>query len=121
MSIEEKDIEEVAFIVYDAIFQNKETVEIRDSSYILTKTSRSKVKYVNFEGYTFIISGVFIITLIIWMSREGPKMREKLENKLEQSIKKDKLFSRIRSFSFLLSWIISSPISSAMSAANGGY
>ncbi len=46
-----------------------------------------------FEGATFIISGIFIITLILWVSKEGPKMREILEEKLELSIEKQKLVS----------------------------
>ncbi len=46
-----------------------------------------------FEGYTFIISGIFIITLILWMSREGPKMRVHLEEKIAQSIERGKIFS----------------------------
>ncbi len=46
-----------------------------------------------FEGFTFILSGVFIITLIIWMSKEGPKMKEHLEDKVEKSIQKDKGFT----------------------------
>ena len=46
-----------------------------------------------FEGTTFIISGIFIITLVIWVSKEGPKMRENLEGKLEESIKTQKVFS----------------------------
>jgi len=46
-----------------------------------------------FEGYTFIISGVFIITLIFWVSKEGPRMRAHLEEKVEQSIKANKIFS----------------------------
>ena len=46
-----------------------------------------------FEGFTFIISGIFIITLILWVSKEGPKMKEFLEEKIEQSIQKEKVFS----------------------------
>lgn len=46
-----------------------------------------------FEGFTFIISGIFIITLIFWMSKEGPKIRKHLEEKVEQSIQKDKVLS----------------------------
>ncbi|MFX1593231.1 MAG: FTR1 family protein [Promethearchaeota archaeon] len=46
-----------------------------------------------FEGYTFIISGIFIITLIFWVSKEGPKMRAYLEEKVEESIKANKIFS----------------------------
>jgi len=46
-----------------------------------------------FEGTTFIISGIFILTLVLWVSKEGPKMRESLEGKLEKSIKTQKIFS----------------------------
>lgn len=46
-----------------------------------------------FEGYTFIISGIFIVTLILWMSKEGPRMRAHLEAKVEKSIQKQKLLS----------------------------
>ena len=46
-----------------------------------------------FEGTTFIISGIFILTLVLWVSKEGPKMRENLEGKVEDSIKTQKVFS----------------------------
>ena len=46
-----------------------------------------------FEGFTFIISGFFIITLILWMSKEGPKMKGHIEEKIEKSIQTKKLFS----------------------------
>ncbi|MFW9902231.1 MAG: FTR1 family protein [Candidatus Thorarchaeota archaeon] len=46
-----------------------------------------------FEGFTFIISGIFIITLILWISKEGPKMRVYLEEKVEESIDTQKVFS----------------------------
>ncbi|MBA7670899.1 hypothetical protein ES703_79046 [subsurface metagenome] len=46
-----------------------------------------------FEGTTFIISGIFIVTLVLWVSKEGPKIRESLEGKLEESIEKQKAFS----------------------------
>jgi high-affinity iron transporter len=46
-----------------------------------------------FEGFTFIISGIFIITLILWVSKEGPKMKANLEKKVEESIEKQKVFS----------------------------
>jgi len=48
-----------------------------------------------FEGYTFVISGIFIITLILWISKEGSKMRETLDEKVEQSITTGKSFSII--------------------------
>ena len=46
-----------------------------------------------FEGTTFIISGIFILTLVLWVSKEGPKMRENLEGKVDESIKAQKVFS----------------------------
>ena len=56
-----------------------------------------------FEGLTFIISGIFIVTLVLWVSKEGPKMRQTLEKKVEQSIQKDKLLSiTILSFVIIL-------------------
>jgi len=46
-----------------------------------------------FEGTTFIISGIFILTLVLWVSKEGSKMRENLEGMVEDSIKTQKVFS----------------------------
>ena len=46
-----------------------------------------------FEGITFIVSGIFILTLVLWVSKEGSKMRENLEGMVEDSIKTQKVFS----------------------------
>lgn len=46
-----------------------------------------------FEGFTFITSGLLIITLVVWMSREGPKIKKKLEDKIENSIKTGEILS----------------------------
>ncbi|NVM18435.1 MAG: FTR1 family protein [Candidatus Lokiarchaeota archaeon] len=46
-----------------------------------------------FEGTTFIISGIFILTLVLWVSKEGPKMKQNLEGRVENSIKTQKVFS----------------------------
>lgn len=46
-----------------------------------------------FEGYTFVISGILIVTLILWMSKEGPKMKHYIEEKVENSIQTQKLLS----------------------------
>jgi high-affinity iron transporter len=54
-----------------------------------------------FEGFTFVISGIFIITLVLWVSKEGPKMREHLEEKVEQSIDHQKMFS-ITTLTFII-------------------
>ena len=46
-----------------------------------------------FEGFTFIISGIFIISLVLWISYEGPQMKEHLEGRIKESIDKEKLLS----------------------------
>ncbi len=46
-----------------------------------------------FEGSTFIISGIFIVTLVLWVSKEGPKIRKHLEEKVGYSIERQKAFS----------------------------
>jgi len=54
-----------------------------------------------FEGSTFIISGIFIVTLVLWVSKEGPKMRKHLEKKVEDSVTRQKAFS-ISSLTFIV-------------------
>ena len=54
-----------------------------------------------FEGSTFIISGIFLITLILWISKEGPKLKQNLEERIEESIQKQKVFSI-----FILTFVI---------------
>lgn len=54
-----------------------------------------------FEGITFIISGIFIVTLVLWVSKEGPKMRAHLEEKVEESIETQKVFS-IATLTFII-------------------
>ena len=46
-----------------------------------------------FEGITFIISGVFIISLVLWVSNEGPRMKKNLEERVEKSIETGKVIS----------------------------
>ena len=46
-----------------------------------------------FEGITFVISGIFIVTLVLWVSKEGPKMKVNLEEKVEESIETQTVFS----------------------------
>jgi len=54
-----------------------------------------------FEGFAFTISGLFIVSLVLWVSKEGPKMREHLEDKVEQSINRQRIFS-ISSLTFII-------------------
>ncbi len=46
-----------------------------------------------FEGFAFIISGIFVVTLVLWMSKEGPKMKKHLEERVELSIEKGRILS----------------------------
>ena len=46
-----------------------------------------------FEGIAFIISGIFVLTLVLWMSKEGPKMKKHLEEKVEFSIESGRVLS----------------------------
>ncbi len=46
-----------------------------------------------FEGIAFIISGIFVVTLVLWMSKEGPKMKKHLEEKVEFSIESGRVIS----------------------------
>ena len=46
-----------------------------------------------FEGITFIISGIFVVSLVLWIGIEGPKLKESLEERIETSINKEKVFS----------------------------
>ena len=46
-----------------------------------------------FEGVAFIISGIFVLTLVLWMSKEGPRMKKHLEKKVENSIQSGRVLS----------------------------
>ncbi|MBY8986497.1 MAG: FTR1 family protein [Candidatus Lokiarchaeota archaeon] len=48
-----------------------------------------------FEGVAFIISGIFVATLVLWMSKEGPKMKKHLEEKVEFSIESGRVLSLV--------------------------
>ncbi|MHA3964638.1 MAG: hypothetical protein AM325_013990 [Candidatus Thorarchaeota archaeon SMTZ1-45] len=56
MSEEEEidKIRDVASQIYDAIFEGLDAVEIEGEIYAITQTSRSKVKLVERDGYTYI-------------------------------------------------------------------
>ncbi len=56
-----------------------------------------------FEGFTFIVSGVFIVTLVLWISKEGPKMKDHLEQRVSESIETEKVLSiTMLSFAIIL-------------------
>jgi len=48
-----------------------------------------------FEGIAFIISGIFVLTLVLWMSKEGPKMKKHLEERVEFSIESGRVLSLV--------------------------
>jgi hypothetical protein len=53
MSDDIEDTERIARIVYDAIFQGRPTVEIDGEVYSIKRTSKSKVRFIEHDGLTF--------------------------------------------------------------------
>ncbi|RDE12190.1 MAG: hypothetical protein C4K48_10190 [Candidatus Thorarchaeota archaeon] len=53
MSDNTEDIERIARIVYDAIFQNRPSVEINGEAYSVKRTSKSRVRFIEHEGLTY--------------------------------------------------------------------
>ena len=68
------ELREVALKVYDAIFQKLKAVTIDELEYPFIETSRSKVKYVNIGGYTFIEQNPKKSSRWGKMAREGHKI-----------------------------------------------
>ncbi len=64
----EAEIEKNAQIIYDAIFQDKSSVEIDGEEYQIQKTSKSKVRLVKYGGLTFIEQNPFKSS---WWAREA--------------------------------------------------
>jgi hypothetical protein len=54
MSDKTKEVEEVARLVYDAIFQDRATAKIDGEECQIKKTSKSKVRLVEYDGLTYI-------------------------------------------------------------------
>jgi hypothetical protein len=54
MSDDIKDIERIARIIYDAIFQNKSAAEIDGTVHPIVKTSKSKVRLIEYDGLSYI-------------------------------------------------------------------
>jgi hypothetical protein len=54
MSDKTKEVEEVARLVYDAIFQDRASAEIDGEECQIKKTSKSKVRLVEYDGLTYI-------------------------------------------------------------------
>ncbi len=48
-----EDIERVARIVYDAIFQGRATADIDGELHLVRRTSKSKVRFIEYGGFTF--------------------------------------------------------------------
>jgi hypothetical protein len=56
---EEEDIEKIAHIIYDAIFQDNPSVDIDGEIHMVEKTSKSKVRLVKYGGLSFIEQNPF--------------------------------------------------------------
>ena len=56
---DEQEIERVARIIYDAIFQDESSVEIDGEIYPVEKSSKSKVRFVKYVDLTFIEQNPF--------------------------------------------------------------
>ncbi len=56
---EEEEIEKIAQIIYDAIFQDESSVDIDGEEYQIQKTSKSKVRLVKYGDLTFIEQNPF--------------------------------------------------------------
>ncbi|RDE16246.1 MAG: hypothetical protein C4K47_01975 [Candidatus Thorarchaeota archaeon] len=49
-----EDLRETALKVYAAIFERRDSVEVEGATYLIEKTSKSKLRSVEIEGLTFI-------------------------------------------------------------------
>lgn len=56
---EGQEIERIAHIIYDAIFQDEQSVEIEGEVYQIERSSKSKVRFVKYDDLTFIEQNPF--------------------------------------------------------------
>ncbi|MHA2026718.1 MAG: hypothetical protein ACW98U_12530 [Candidatus Thorarchaeota archaeon] len=56
---ETQEIEKIAHIIYDAIFQDESSVEIEGEVYPIEKSSKSKVRFVKYDNLTYIEQNPF--------------------------------------------------------------
>jgi hypothetical protein len=49
-----EDLKEASLKVYTAIFENQDSVEVDGVTYLIEKTSKSKLRSVKIDGLTFI-------------------------------------------------------------------
>ena len=54
MTTSDDDIREIARLIYNAIFDDQSSVEIAGVPYEIERTSKSKVRLVEYEGLTYI-------------------------------------------------------------------
>ena len=69
-----ENLKEVALKVYDAIFQNQDSVEINGVIYNIWKTSRAKLRYVQMGKYNLIEQNPNKASRWAKMAREGHKI-----------------------------------------------
>ncbi|MFW9871452.1 MAG: hypothetical protein ACFFEL_17625 [Candidatus Thorarchaeota archaeon] len=54
-----EEIQKIAMLIYDAIFEDKSSVEIEGEKYRIETTLKSKVRLVKYGGLTFIEQNPF--------------------------------------------------------------
>lgn len=74
MSESREEVEEIARIIYEAIFNDESSVEIDGETYQIEKTSKSKVRLLEYEGLTYIEQNPHKSSQWAKEAREGHKI-----------------------------------------------
>ena len=91
----EMDIKTAAFLIYQAIFNDEESVEIEYKIYPIEKTRGTKTRYVKLGGYTFIEMNPFRISP--WgKEEEGHQIMWVMKDKKYVARVRDGRFQKIR-------------------------
>jgi FTR1 family protein len=56
----------------------------------------------SYEGYTLLLSAVFVLSMVIWMNRHGKRMKGEIETRLQESAESGKGKSALFLFVFLM-------------------
>ncbi|MFW9891801.1 MAG: hypothetical protein ACFFFO_06345 [Candidatus Thorarchaeota archaeon] len=87
------EIEEIALLIYTAIFQDEPFIEVDGIEYQIEKTSKSKVRLVKYDDFTFIEQNPFK------SSRWGKEAQE--GHQIMWVMKGRKYLARVRDGKFL--------------------
>ena len=74
MSESREEVEEIARIIYEAVFSDKSSVEIDGVTYQIEKTLKSKVRLLEHEGFTYIEQNPHKSSQWAKEAREGHKI-----------------------------------------------